>query len=174
MSHAATASRPQRWAVVAAWVAFLATVPPVLWRILMLLGVAPYALRDTYVSSPGAVAYVLGLDLLQVAAGFCSLALIQSWGERWPRWVPGLAGREIPTMLVVVVASLGALAVLVITGALAVVFGTRLLGFAEGPTPLDGTTGWGFWLWLVLYLPWLAWGPALVVAIVGYWRRRVR
>lgn len=163
---------PQRWAIVAAWVAALASVVPACWRILMLLGVAPYGMRDMYIDSPATIGYVVTLDLLQVGAGLLTFGLVRPWGEVWPGWMPGVGGRRISPRLVLGIASTGATLVVLITFALVGVFGSRLLGLAAGPTPLDGTSGLGFWLWLAMYLPWLAWGPALVVAIVGHWRRR--
>lgn len=131
------------------------------------------ALRTAFGLSrdPATIAYVLTLDLLQVGAGLLTLGLVRAWGERWPSWIPGLGGRPIPPRLVMVVASVGDALVLAITATLLIMFGLRLVGLVEGTTPLEGTTGWGFWLWLAMYLPWLAWGPALTVAIVGFWRR---
>ncbi|GAA2184706.1 hypothetical protein [Micromonospora lupini] len=48
-------------------------------------------------------ASMIGLEIGLVLAGaLLPLALVQHWGEVWPRWVPLLAGRTIPRRLLLV------------------------------------------------------------------------
>ncbi|MFI5928539.1 hypothetical protein ACIA3K_21580 [Micromonospora sp. NPDC051543] len=48
-------------------------------------------------------ASIIGLEIGLVLAGvLLPLALVHSWGEVWPRWVPLLAGRRIPRRLLLV------------------------------------------------------------------------
>jgi hypothetical protein len=97
--------------------------------------------------------------------------LVQRWGEVFPRWMIGLAGRRVPIALAVVPASLAS--VLLAVGGIGIwslsgqmvanlvaagAEGTRLLGeviFQVGPT---------------LLFP--VWGAALAVATLGYYYRR--
>ncbi|MET8045680.1 hypothetical protein ABZU25_33025 [Micromonospora sp. NPDC005215] len=48
-------------------------------------------------------ASVIGLEVgLLLAGGLLPLALVHGWGEVWPGWVPLLAGRTIPRLLLLV------------------------------------------------------------------------
>lgn len=162
---------PQRWAVVAAWVAFGSTLPSVCWRLAMLAGVdLGFADADFYQRGAGLV-YVLALDLIQVCAGFLALGLVRPWGERWPRWVPWWGGRPIRPILPVVFGGLGAVVVMGLCGYIAVAFARVWFGGAEGWTPTDQMSGPQVLLVAVAYAPMLLWGPALCVAVVGYYRR---
>ena len=99
------------------------------------------------------------------------LGLVQRWGEAFPRWMIGLAGRRVPIALAVLPASLAsvllivggigiwsALAQMVTNAASAGAEGAGLIGeiiFQVGPT---------------LLFP--IWGVALAVATLGYYYRR--
>jgi hypothetical protein len=99
------------------------------------------------------------------------LGLVQRWGEVFPRWMIGLAGRRVPIALAVIPASLAS--VLLIVGGIGVwsnlvqmvanataagIEGNELIGeiiFVLGPT---------------LLFP--VWGLALALATLGYYYRR--
>lgn len=74
----------RRWVGWAAWGAFAATVPSAVWRVLMIVGLMPGTadLRRYELADDPAVgyAYVFGLSLVQLAAGFLTLGLVRPWG----------------------------------------------------------------------------------------------
>ncbi|GAA2709315.1 hypothetical protein ACFY2R_01815 [Micromonospora olivasterospora] len=86
-----------------------------------------------------------------------TVGLTRPWGERFPRWMPRLAGRRVPPRLALVPAALVALAV---TGAGVAELGNPghlLDGFSSATAPL---------------LLWPLWGPALGAAALAYHLRR--
>ncbi len=132
-----------------------------------------FAQADFFRSNASATAYVLGLEAVQVTAGVLCLGLIRPWGERVPRWVPRLGGREIPRLLPLVVGGTGNALLYLINGALVVKFGSIWLGLAEGWTPAEGMNRWQVAVLVAAYAPMLLlWAPALTVGLVGYGRRR--
>lgn len=156
--------KPQRWVVVAAWGAFLATVPSAVWRVLMIVGLMPgtedlrtFELADDAVLG---YAYVFGLSIVQLAAGFLTIGLVRPWGERF-------LGRGVPLTPVVIIATLGGLAVVWL-------FDVSLLSaIAAGQRPDDGrVSGLPLAVMVACYAPVFLWGPLELVATAGYWLRR--
>ncbi len=100
-----------------------------------------------------------------------TLGLVQRWGEVFPRWMIGLAGRRVPIALAVVPASF--VSVLLIVGGTVV---WSQLGEMAARLAARGTTGMGmidvliFGVGGVLLFP--VWGVALAVAALGYYYRR--
>ena len=141
----------------------------------MLCGVdLGYSQADFFRSNAAATAYVLGLESIQVLAAVLSLGLIYPWGERVPRWLPGLGGREIPRIVPLAVGGSGNALLYCISAALVIRFGSVWLGLARGSTPADSMNGWQVAVLVAAYAPMLAlWAPALTVGLVGYWRRRI-
>jgi hypothetical protein len=93
-----------------------------------------------------------------------TLGLMQRWGEVFPRWMIGLAGRRVPIALAVVPASI--VSVLLMVGGIAIwsgwaqmaneaVASGQDMGIVVGPTALFPV-----------------WGVALAVATLGYYYRR--
>jgi hypothetical protein len=175
--HGRPAQGVPRWAVGAACAITLSTLPSCLWRIAAFALDAP--LLEHNATAPAGHGpelvqaswwYVIVLSLVSEALAFLAFGLVSRWGEVWPRWVPGLAGRRVPVAAAVVPAGLGATALLV--------FPYSLLMFAQGRM-LDGTHANGlvthgaqtvlFW---AAYLPLAAWGPLLWVLTAHYYRRR--
>jgi hypothetical protein len=99
------------------------------------------------------------LATFAVIGAVLTLGLVQHWGERFPRWMLGLAGRPVPVRLAVVPASI--VSVLVTSAG----FG---LGSHLSMSP--GTVS-GFWIHLPQLL-WPFWGVALGAATLGYYLRR--
>jgi len=127
-----------------------------------------FAQAGLFRSNAAGTAYVLGLEAVQVTAGVLCLGLIRPWGERVPRWVPRLGGREIPRRLPLVVGGTGNALLYLINGALAVRFGTIWLGLAEGWTPAEGMNRWQVAVLVAAYAPMiLLWAPALTVGLDG-------
>lgn len=164
---------PQRWARWAAWGAFACAVPSVLWRLAMLAGAdLGFAEAGLFREDPGLVVYVLVLDAAEILAGLACLGLVMAWGERLPRWIPGIGGRRIHRLLPTVLGATGAAA---LAGIFVPVIGSIVLaalGVTEGWTPSAAMSGWQTALLFACYLPLLAWPVLLVIALVGYWTRR--
>ena len=140
----------------------------------MLSGVdVGFAQADLFRSNAVGTAYVLGLEAVQATAGVLCLGLIRPWGERVPRWVPRLGGREIPRILPLVVGGIGNALLYYINATLVIRFGAVWLGLTEGQTPADGMNHWQLAILVAAYVPMLLlWAPALTVGLVGYGRRR--
>ena len=154
----------QRWAVIAAWGAFLATVPSALWRILMILGLLPGTeqLRQFELGGDPApnYVYVYVLSVVQLSAGFLTIGLVRPWGER-------LLGRRVLLAPVLVVATLGGLAV---TWLFTITMTTQVLAGHRPDNAL--VSGIPLAVMVACYAPMLLWGPLELVATAGYWKRR--
>jgi len=168
-----TGRPPQRWARIACWTAFISALLPVVWRIAMLCGVdLGFSQADFFRSNASATAYVLGLESVQVLAGALCLGLIYPWGERVPRWVPRLGGREIPRRLPLVVGGTGNALLYLIVYSVAFGFARAALSDPPGWTPAQGMSPGQTWVLALAYAPMLLWPAALTVALVGYRRGR--
>lgn len=152
-----------RWAVRAAHLIPLCTLPSGLWRVALVVGLAGHRGRPR----PWDSAVILSLSVVSEALALLALGLVRPWGEVVPDWIPLLGGRRIPTMAAVVPATLGACAVTVIWTFAAV----------NSPNLANGAAGFhGPALWAIYgcYAPLLAWGPLLAAVTVAYHRRRSR
>ncbi len=162
-----------RWGRIAVYVAMVAPVFYALtryaWALGFPLGMSEAELRRGQVSG----LWISGLFLATfgLVGAILMLGLVQRWGEIFPRWMIGLAGRRVPMALVVVSASLAS--VLLTVGGIGIWSalpqmaanyeaagggGTGIIGaliFQVGPT---------------LLFP--LWGAALAVATLGYYYRR--
>lgn len=160
-------SSPARWAVRAAHVIPLLTLPSGIWRLLLADGHhavytdAGYKALGT--TGWGAV-YVVALSLAGEALALLSLGLVRPWGETLPHRVPLLGGRRVPWQAAVVPAGLGAVA-------LTVLWSSFALWWA---IPHDDMTPAGSVVAGFLYLPLVAWGPLLGAVTVSTYRRRRR
>jgi hypothetical protein len=97
--------------------------------------------------------------------------LVQRWGEVFPRWMIGLAGRRVPIALAVVPASLAS--VLLIVGGIAIWAGLDQMVanlVAGGAEDMEIIGAVIFELGPTLLFP--VWGVALAVATLGYYYRR--
>lgn len=157
-----------RWAVLAAHLVPLATLPSGLWRIGLALGFS-MGMLDNGVPielPPGERVYVVGLSLVIEALALLTLGLVRPWGERVPRWLPLIGGREVRPYAAIVPAALGALALAVIWG----------VAFRDFPSPPEMEIAGAVWhaVFVAVYLPLLLWAPLLGVVTYSYYRRRCR
>jgi hypothetical protein len=149
------------------WAAYTAAVIPVLyagtrfaWLLGIPLGVSRDFLRELH-SGP-AIWAGAGLAAFAVVGAILTLGLMQRWGEWFPWWMVGLAGRRVPIMLAVVPASL--VAVAVAAGSLSN-FATPQFLCSVGE--LDARVAP-----MLLWPLWPLWAVALAVATLAYYLRR--
>ncbi len=153
---------------VAAYLTPLCVLPSGIWRIHQVFWVQTPACAQ----SGGTQLYVVALSLVTVAAAALTIGLVSRWGEVIPRWVPVLGGREVPVRWATAAAMSGALVIFFVYGyaALNPVFHWREPVVVPGCPPPD--QGPYAWIAYLAYGPVLLWGPLLVVATIGYYRRR--
>jgi hypothetical protein len=99
------------------------------------------------------------------------LGLVQRWGEVFPRWMLGLAGRRVPIALAVIPASLAA--VMLIVGGIGIWSGLGQMVANAKAAGAEGIELIGeivFQLGPTLLFP--VWGAALAAATLGYYYRR--
>ncbi len=162
-----------RWGRIAVYVAMVAPVFYALTRYAWALGF-PLGMSEEYLrrgQESGMWISGLFLATFGLVGAVLMLGLVQRWGEVFPRWMIGLAGRRVPIALAVVPASL--VSVLLIVGGIAIWSGldqmvARLVaGGAKGIEIIGGII---FQLGPTLLFP--VWGVALAVATLGYYYRR--
>lgn len=158
---------PPRWAVRAAHVAALTTVPTGLWRLGIAAGLG-MGWSESWLAGAagdwGDRAYLVGLSLFAEGLALLTLGLVQPWGEVLPRWVPGIGGRRIPPYAAIAPAGLGALALIAIWTPTPWMFVREIS--ADEP---DG--GWEV-VMAFAYVPLMLWGPLLAAVTWAYYRRR--
>lgn len=160
-------------ALIAGWASLLLPLPSIMWRLAMLAGIdVGLGITDFYRSSLGNVAYVLGLELLQILAAVLCFGLIRPWSEVMPGWIPGLGGRRIPRAIPGTIGAVGVLALFSQIGAALVALLGVWLGYTDGWTPDEGMTTGERVLFLACYVPFFVWPVAAAVTVVGYWLRR--
>ncbi|MBW5481042.1 hypothetical protein [Streptomyces bambusae] len=144
----------------------LAVLPSSLWRL-------PIAFDHG--RGIGERLYVVSLSVLSEAFAFTAFGLIARWGEVFPRWLPLVGGRRVPTMAAVVPAAIGATLLTVLWTVLTTVtqfMGTTIRGDAL-PDDFPGEAGGWEGVWFhICYAPLVLWGPLLAVLTVAYWKRR--
>ncbi|GIG70822.1 hypothetical protein [Phytomonospora endophytica] len=157
-----------RWAVLAAHAVPLTVLPSGIWRILTVT----FHMGGGAEQGSGALPdwlpvrlRVVPLSVFSEVLAFSVVGLVARWGEVFPRWIPGVAGRRVPPMPAVVPAAIGS-AALTLTWTLA--------GIAEmrGDFPLSFDTLEGVAA-IVAYAPLMRWGPLLGALTVHYARRRL-
>ncbi|MER8038469.1 hypothetical protein [Streptomyces hydrogenans] len=150
----------------AAYAVVLAVLPSSLWRL-------PSAFDQGI--GIGERLYVVFLSVLSEAVAFTAFGLIARWGEVFPRWLPFVRGRRVPTMAAVVPAAIGAALLTFLWTGLALVtqiMGTTIRGDAL-PVDFPGSAGGWEEVWFhICYTPLILWGPLLAVLTVAYWKRR--
>jgi len=153
------AARWGRWATyVAAAVPLFYAVIRLAWAVGIPLGVSSSFLaeaRDT-----GLVWAAAGLGGFALAGSILTLGLVQRWGEVFPRWMIGLAGKRVPIRLATVPATLVAIFVM-----------SASVGFATDLDRLTGLAGDGSLATLPI-ATWPLWSLALGAATLAYHLRR--
>ncbi|MFG3253384.1 hypothetical protein [Streptomyces sp. NPDC048172] len=174
-AHAPVPGVP-RWAHLAALAVPLTVLPSGLWRIAVFI---PGLGEDhgsgnlpAWLPTP---VYVVLLSLFSEALAFTAVGLIASWGEVFPRWLPVLRGRRVPTAAAVVPAALGTVALTLLWTVFALVTqisGTTIRGEPVSEDYPGSAGGWSEAVFYACYAPLVLWGPLLGAVTVAYWRRR--
>jgi hypothetical protein len=163
----------RRWGRMAVYVAMLAPVFYTLTRYAWALGI-PLGMSEAYWrlgQERGTWISGLFLASFSLVGAALMLGLVQRWGEVFPSWMIGLAGRRVPIALAVVPASIAA--VLTLVGGIGIWSG---LGGMVAALAAGGAEGIGlagaiiFQVGPTLLFP--VWGLALAVATLGYYYRR--
>ncbi|SCG43168.1 hypothetical protein [Micromonospora halophytica] len=158
VARAATVVRRGRWATyVAAVIPALYAVTRLAWAVGVPLGIDRAFLDE--MRDSGSVWAAAGLGAFALVGTALTLGLVQRWGERFPRWMPGLAGRRVPVALAVVPA-----------GGVAVAVSAAGVGLLSTPAFWDFSSGVD--LATAPVLLWPLWGAALAVATYAYHLRR--
>jgi hypothetical protein len=162
-----------RWGRIAVYVAMVAPVFYALARYAWALGI-PLGMSEEYLrrgQESGTWISGLFLATFGLVGAFLMLGLVQRWGEVFPRWMIGLAGRRVPIALAVVPASL--VSVLLFVGGIGIWSGLGQMVanlVAGGAKNIEIIGAITFQLGPTLLFP--VWGAALAVATLGYYYRR--
>ncbi len=166
--------RAMRWGRIAVDVAMVAPVFYALTRYVWALGIPLGMGEEQFRNGQEAGMWISGAIFL---GNFClvgavlMLGLVQHWGEVFPRWMIGLAGRRVPIALAVIPASLAA--VLLVVGGFGIWSGLPLMAANAKAAGAEGLALIGeivFQVGPTLLFP--VWGLALAVATSGYYYRR--
>ncbi len=111
---------------------------------------------ELFAEDPSMLVTGLMLGTAMLMGGVLTLGLVLPWSERFPRFLAGLGGRDVPVALAVIPASL-----------ISVLFTAAGVEFAiEGVGPAKEG------LYLLAMFPFWLWGPLLGLAAWGYAMRR--
>lgn len=155
-----------RWGQIAVYIAMLVPVFYALTRYAWALGIPLGMTEENLRQGQESGMWTSGLFLATfgLVGAVLMLGLVQRWGEVFPRWMPGLAGRSVPMMLAVVPAS--------IVSVLFIVTGINVWsGYAQMASAATAT-GENLWIFVGPVLLFPLWGAALAVATLGYYYRR--
>ncbi|MEU8153864.1 hypothetical protein AB0B94_09410 [Micromonospora sp. NPDC048986] len=154
----AAATRWGRWAAgIAAGIPVTYALTRFAWAAGIPLGISREFLTE--MQDTGLVWAGFGLAAFATVGAILTLGLVQRWGERFPHWTLGLAGRRVPVKLAVVPASLVAISVTAAS-----------LGLLSNPKFWELTGGLSITGSPMLL--WPVWGVALGAATYAYHLRR--
>ncbi|MGW1677521.1 hypothetical protein [Saccharopolyspora sp. NPDC002376] len=152
-THERARIRTARWTKIA----MIAPLVYAATRVLMVLDVPGFAIPSMDVSGKAAG---LGLAVASVGGAVLTWGLIRPWGERWPRWIPFAAGREVPVNFPAATAL--AVSVLVMAAGKAILALAFTTNTEIAAHPMA---------WLPMLL-WPLWSVALALAALNYRTRR--
>lgn len=162
-----------RWGRIAVYVAMVAPLFYALTRYAWALGIPLGMSEDYLLRGQESGMWISGLFLASfgLVGAALMLGLVQRWGDVFPRWMIGLAGRRVPIALAVVPASI--VSVLALVGGIGIwsALGQMVTVLVAGGSEGVGLIGEIFFqLGPTLLFP--VWGVALAVATLGYYYRR--
>ncbi|NUO59436.1 MAG: hypothetical protein HOV71_21515 [Hamadaea sp.] len=142
------------------WAVYVAATTPLVYTVFRFLWIFNVGLGGVDSSdipefkSDGAFWVGLALGTAAAIGAILTVGLIRPWGERFPRWMIGLAGKRVPIKLATVPA--------VAVGIMAFVATPGVFAF-QGADAVREVSPMLFWP---------LWGVALVLAAIGYHLRR--
>ena len=167
---------PQRaahWGRIAVYVSLVAPVFYAFTRYAWALGF-PLGMTREYLrhgQETGVWTSGLFLATFGLLGSLLALGLVQRWGEVFPRWMFGLAGRPVPIALAVVPAAIAA--VLLVVGGTGIWAALPQMAANLAASGVAGNalaSGIFFQVGATLLFP--VWGVSLAVATLGYYYRR--
>lgn len=171
-AHCGRSAAQWRWAnPVAAsqwgrWAVGIAVIVPLLYattRCAWALGI-PLGISEEFLHAGQADGlWIAGACLAMVAIGgaLLTLGLVQRWGEIFPRWMVGLAGKRVPPLLAIIPASFVSF---IVTSA--------GLAYARAIITQVNTGNESSWTTMGPEALWPIWGLALATATLAYYYRR--
>jgi hypothetical protein len=161
-----SSSNAARWGRIAVYVAMAVPVLYATTRYAWALGI-PLGMTEEHLrrgQESGTWISGLFLATFGLVGALLMLGLVQHWGEVFPRWMIGLAGRRVPIALAGIPASI--VSVLLMVGGI-----TIWSGYAQ---MADSAAANGEDVRIVVgpAALFLVWGAALAVATLGYYYRR--
>lgn len=168
-----SAPNAARWGRIAVYVSMVAPIFYALTRYAWALGFPLGMSAESLQRGQENGIWVSGLFLATfgLVGAILTFGLVQRWGEVFPRWMIGLAGRRVPIALAVVPAAL--VAVLLVVGGIGIwsVLPQMVAALGAGGAEDIGLIGEiTFQVGPTLLFP--VWGVALAVATLGYYYRR--
>jgi hypothetical protein len=167
-------ARAAHWGQTAVYAAMLAPVFYALtryaWALGFPLGMDEELFRAGQESGKW-IGAALTLGNFNLVGAILMLGLVQRWGDIFPRWMIGLAGRRVPIALAVVPASL--VSVLLVVGGIGIWSGLGQMVanlVASGAENMEVVGAIIFELGPTLLFP--VWGAALAIATLSYYYRR--
>jgi len=162
----------KRWGRYAAVIAALAPIPYAItrfaWALDIPLGVDRGFIQEFSQLNPSAHVTEWVFGFLCVGGGLLTLGLIRPWGEVFPRWFPGIGGKNVPVLLAVI----PALCVAVPVTAAGFVFAFAYVGVIAGLIPPDGMPQNTIHGTIGPMVFWVPWGVGLGAAAIAYYYRR--
>jgi len=142
----------------------LAALGPVPYGLVRMTWLTPWPLfvPATEALPPSTRLWGLLLGGAALLGAVLTIGLIRPWGERFPRWVPAVAGRPVPIAVAAVPG--GLVAAVVTSAALPMIMLLSVEPTEAGPGGMSGTER----LLALLLFPCWIWGPLLGLAVWGY------
>ncbi len=162
-----------RWGRVAVYIGMAAPALYAITRFPWAIGIPLGISEETFRRGQEQGLWVSGLFLAAfgLVGALLMLGLVQRWGEVFPRWMIGLAGRRVPIALAVVPASL--ISVILVVGGVTILAGIPQMIANARAAGIDPASLIGE---IISMLGPMAlfplWGAALAVATLGYYYRR--
>lgn len=169
-----SADQAARWGRNALYVAMVAPLFYAFTRYAWLLGFSMGMNEQQFRHGQETGMWIVGAPFLgnfMLVAAVLMLGLVQRWGEVFPRWMIGLAGRRVPIALAVIPASLAS--VLLIVGGITIWFDVpSMMTYLVTAGAKDAEIISALLMELGPTLLFPVWGIALAVATLGYYFRR--
>jgi hypothetical protein len=155
-----------RWGRIAVYVAILVPMLYAITRYAWALGIPLGMSEENWRWGQERGEWISGLFLANfgLVGAILMLGLIQRWGEVFPRWMIGLAGRQVPIALAVVPASIMSVPF--------IVAGITLWSDYNQMVDAAASSGLDFWIVAGPVAVFPVWGVALAIATLGYYYRR--